>query len=121
VPKTTQSGLTDNAIGAIAYITFVPALCFLILPRYNARPYVRFHAWQSLLINLIAFLVTFVLTFLAVPALVFGAYSPLWLYGLIWTVWLLLWVFCAVSALNGKSLKLPILGGLAEKEANPAR
>ena len=32
--------------------------------------------------------------------------------------WIALWVFCALAALSGKSLKLPIIGKLAERQAN---
>ena len=46
-----QTGLTDNAAGAVAYITIVPAIVFLVIPPYNTNPYVRFHAWQSIFLN----------------------------------------------------------------------
>jgi uncharacterized membrane protein len=39
---------------------------------------------------------------------------------LIWGIWLAVWVVWAVAALNGKKLKLPLLGALADKEANPS-
>ena len=53
----TQSGLSENAAGAIAYITFIPAIVFLMMPPYNGSSYVRFHAWQSLFLCVAAFLV----------------------------------------------------------------
>jgi uncharacterized membrane protein len=115
------TGLSDNTVGAIAYITFVPAIFFLILPRYNARPYVRFHAWQSLLLSLVAFAVIFGMSFLAAPVAAFGLTSYLWVQVLLWTAWTLVWVLCAITALNGRSFKLPLLGTLAQKEANPSR
>ena len=46
-----KAGLSDNSIGAIAYFTPVLAIFFLAIRRYNKRPYVRFHAWQSLVFN----------------------------------------------------------------------
>ena len=54
---TPQSGLTDNAAGAISYITFIPAIIFLVLPPYSTSPFVRFHAWQSIFLNVAAFVV----------------------------------------------------------------
>ena len=54
-----QSGISDNAAGAISYLTFVPAIVFLVLAPYNANPYVRLHAWQSIFLNVAAF-VTYV-------------------------------------------------------------
>jgi uncharacterized membrane protein len=37
---------------------------------------------------------------------------------LILLFWLLLWILCALKAVNGKRFKLPIIGALAEKQAN---
>jgi uncharacterized membrane protein len=39
----------------------------------------------------------------------------------IWGMWLGIWVVWAIAALNGKRLKLPLLGALAEREANPSK
>ena len=49
-------GLSDNSIGALAYCTPFPAIFFLAIHRYNKRPYVRFHAWQSLVFFAFAFI-----------------------------------------------------------------
>ena len=51
-----KSGLSDNLIAAIAYFGPVPAFFFLAVRRYNKRPYVRFHAWQSLAFDAFVFL-----------------------------------------------------------------
>jgi uncharacterized membrane protein len=74
VSETTRTNFSENSIAALAYITFVPAILFLILPRYNKSSYVRFHAWQSILLNIAAYVVSFTLTLFAVPALQHGAY-----------------------------------------------
>lgn len=119
--ETTHSGLSDNAAGAIAYITFIPAIVFLIMPPYNSSPYVRFHAWQSIFLNIVAFIVdvalSFVLTF-TVSMLPFGSY---FLGRMIWVLvelaWFVVWIICLLQAMNGKRFKLPILGDLAEKQA----
>ena len=57
------SGLSDNSIGALAYFTPVPAFFFLAIRRYNKRPYVRFHAWQSLVFSAFVFIFGFILSF----------------------------------------------------------
>ncbi len=46
------SGLSDNAAGAIAYITIIPAIIFLIVEPYNKNSFVRFHAWQSIFLGI---------------------------------------------------------------------
>jgi uncharacterized membrane protein len=119
--ETTPPGLSDNAAGAIAYITFIPAIVFLVMPPYNSSPYVRFHAWQSIFLNIAAFIVdvslSFILTF-TVTALPFGSFfigRSIWL--LVELAWFLVWIICLLQAVNGKRFKLPILGDLAEKQA----
>jgi uncharacterized membrane protein len=112
----TESGLSENGVAALAYITFVPALFFLILPRYNRSSYVRFHCWQSILLDVAAFLVSVVLTLFAVPALHGGAYFLLGLTRVMWGVWFGLWISTSVLALNGKRFHIPVLGKLAESQ-----
>jgi uncharacterized membrane protein len=114
---TTQSGLSDNAIGAIAYITFVPAIVFLVLPPYNTSSFVRFHCWQSIFLNIAAFVVSVGLSILMMMTVFIVPFAFLILSRLIWLCWVLLWVLCVVNAVNGKRFKLPILGQLAEKQA----
>jgi uncharacterized membrane protein len=113
----TPSGLTDNAAGAIAYITFVPAIVFLVLPPYNASPYVRFHAWQSIFLNAAAVIVSIALSFLMVFFMFFGAFFLLAVSRLIWLLWFVLWLICVLKALNGQRFKVPIIGDLAAKQA----
>jgi uncharacterized membrane protein len=112
-----HSGLSDNAAGAIAYITFIPAIIFLLLPPYNASPYVRFHSWQSILLNAAAIIISVLLSFMLVFSMVLGAFFLLAITRLIWLAWIVLWLTCVLKALNGHRFKLPIIGGLAEKQA----
>lgn len=113
------SRISDNGLAALSYITFIPAILFLILPRYNRSAYVRFHAWQSLLLNVVAFLLSFLVTYLIMPYMLAEASIFLAIVRIIWGVWLGVWVVWAVAALNGKKLMLPVIGKLADKEANP--
>jgi uncharacterized membrane protein len=113
----TPSGLTDNAAGAIAYITFVPAIVFLVLPPYNASPYVRFHAWQSIFLNVAAVIISIAFSFLMVFFMFFGTFFLLAVSRLIWLLWFVLWLVCVLKALNGQRFKVPIIGDLAAKQA----
>ena len=72
MPEPTQSGLSDNALGAIAYITVVPAIFFLAVEPYNKKPYVRFHAWQSIMLSVVAFILTYALRFFLPFTIPFG-------------------------------------------------
>jgi uncharacterized membrane protein len=113
-----QSTFSDNAAGAIAYITFLPAVAFLILVPYKKSPFVRFHAWQSVYLNFLLLVVSYaldsVLSYCGKSELFYAVPTIL----LIVLFWLLVWAFCAIKAINGKRFKLPILGALAERQAN---
>lgn len=115
--EATPTGLSDNAAGALAYITIVPAIVFLVMPPYNASPYVRFHAWQSILLNVSAIVLGIAFSFLTVFGWMFGMYFFYLLTRLIWLAWFVLWLVCVLKAVNGQKYKLPVIGDLAEKQA----
>jgi uncharacterized membrane protein len=117
MPDKKQSGLTDNSLGAIAYITVVPALFFLAIAPYNKKPYVRFHAWQATILFAMVFIVSVVLNYIPVFSFLLGVVY--WgLCTLVWVVWALISIWCAVSALNGKRFKLPLIGAWSERQAD---
>ncbi|MGP8250534.1 MAG: DUF4870 domain-containing protein [Terracidiphilus sp.] len=112
-----KSGLSDNSIGAIAYLTPAPAFFFLAIRRYNKRPYVRFHSWQSIVFSAFVFLFGLGLE-LVMPLIKFlGPRVLLGLWCLASLVVFLLWLWCVVGALNGKRCKLPIIGDWADEQA----
>jgi uncharacterized membrane protein len=116
-----QSGLSDNFLGAIAYFTLVPALFFLAIAPYNKKLYVRFHAWQSLILNIFVLFISWVLNSFAVLVATHGI-TALMVLGWTWIAFLvvaaLLFIWCIVSALNGKLFKVPCIGAWCEKQAN---
>jgi uncharacterized membrane protein len=118
--ETNPHGLSENGIAALSYISFIPAILFLILPRYNRSAYVRFHAWQSLLLNVVVFLLSFLITYLILPFMLSQAGILLAIVRIVWGVWLGAWVVWAVAALNGRKLSMPLIGKLADKVANPS-
>jgi uncharacterized membrane protein len=112
-----KSGLSDNSIGAIAYLSPGPAFFFLAVRRYNKRPYVRFHAWQSIVFDAFVFLFGLALK-LVLPYIKFlGPRVLVVVLGLFGLVVFLLWLWCVVGALNGKLCKLPIIGAWADEQA----
>jgi uncharacterized membrane protein len=116
-----ESGLSDNSLGAIAYLTIIPALFFLAIAPYNRKSYVRFHAWQSLILNILALFIWWVLGCLAAFAVFHGLTALLileWVRIVFIAAVALLWIWCIVSALNGKLLKLPCIGAWCERQAN---
>jgi len=111
------SGLSDNAAGGIAYITIIPAIVFLIIEPFKRSPFVRFHAWQSIFF-FVAWAIVDILVGVVqhiVPSAIFLTLTVLQLVGLaIFVVWLIVFI----SAFGGKRIMLPIIGNLAERQAN---
>jgi uncharacterized membrane protein len=104
-----NSGLSDNAAGAIAYITIIPAIIFLIVEPYNKNSFVRFHSWQSIFLGIAAFAVQIVLTIIPVVGWI--------LIPLLWLGFLVIWIMCLIKASKGERWKLPLIGDFAEKQA----
>jgi uncharacterized membrane protein len=117
-PAPAGSGLSDNAASALAYVTFIPAIIFLVVPPYNQSPNVRFHSWQSILLTVASVVIDIVLAIVLSIALFF---LPYFLHNLIWRLielgWFVVWLACVYNAFNGKRLVLPIIGPIAAKQA----
>ncbi len=112
------SALSDNAAGAIAYITPLPAIVFLLLEPYNKSSYVRFHSWQSIFFAIVWVAVWFLLMIFSAMTVLFAPFLILPVHLLIDLALFLVWIVCVVQAVNGKRFQLPIIGALAEKQAN---
>ena len=103
-----ESGLSDNAAGALAYVTIIPAILFLVLEPYNKRPFVRFHCFQSIGLAICWFACSIVF---AIPIL--G-----WIVGAVGYVALfVVWIMCIVKASKGERWKIPVVGNYVENVA----
>lgn len=117
VPGVNASGLSDNAAGGLSYVTIIPAIVFLIVEPFKKSSYVRFHAWQSIFFY-VAWAVVHILVEVVqnmVPTVVF---LTLTLWQFVDLAFFVVLVIVFVSAFNGKRFMLPVIGGLAEKQAN---
>lgn len=112
-----NSSLSDNTVGAIAYLTPVPAIAFLVLVPYKKSDFVRFHAWQSIFLTFVAVIVNYLLTFALESSGALGARLFVPVTMLFWLFWLFVWILCVLKALNGKRFKLPVVGRLAQRQA----
>ena len=115
-PATATTGLTENLAGAFAYVTFFPAVGFLLLPPFNNNQFVRFHAYQCIFLTVAWLVVSFASTLLS-P--VFG-WAGVFILPLVWLAAIGLWIFLIFKAFQGRAFKLPIIGDLAEQRANNA-
>lgn len=114
------TGLDDNVAGALSYlIGFITGIIFLVLEPYNKRPFVRFHAFQSILFCAgwialsIAFSIIFVITGSALH--LWWIFLPIRM--LIGLLGFLLWLFCMYKAYNRELYRLPVIGPIAAKQA----
>ena len=115
-----KTGLSDRSIAAMAYFTPIPAIFFLAIRRYNKRPFVRYHSWQSIVFSSFTFLFGYFLAFVLPFARFTNPHILLglrWLVFLIWGLIALAWIWCVVGALNGANVKLPIIGNWADEQA----
>lgn len=112
---TARPVISYNAAGAISYFTFIPAVAFLLVPPYKESQCVRFHAWQSILLCIVAFAVDIVLGAIALLTLFLGTVALAYSLRLLALFWLVLWLACVIRAMAGKRLKLPVIGSIAEK------
>ena len=115
----------ENIAGALAYITFIPALVFLFLEPYKQNRFVRFHAIQCLLLWASTALTALALRLVGLLLLFIpqaGGLLALLLWVIVGIAVVLIWFVLVVKAFQGEMFKLPILGDYAEQQAgSPAK
>lgn len=118
-PVTTApaGGLTDNVAGMLAYVTVIPAIVFLVLEPYNKRRFIRFHAFQCIFTCIAAIVLSIALSILwHIPVLGWAVGLLLW--PLIGIAELIIWIILLLKAYQGQMFKLPVIGDMAEKQAD---
>ncbi len=110
------SGLSDNVAGMLAYVTIIPAIIFLVAAPYNRSRFIRFHSFQS-----IFFAVAWTVLWIALS--IVGMIPVLgWATLIIWPLLglggLIIWIILLLKANQGQMFKLPVIGDMAEKQAN---
>jgi uncharacterized membrane protein len=113
--ETVQTGLSETAASGLAYLTFIPAIIFLVVAPYNQNANVRFHAWQSIFLSIAWAAVWIVLVVIGV--IPFLNFLDLILTPVVAIGFLILWVIVLVNAFQGKRFKIPVLGDFALKQA----
>jgi uncharacterized membrane protein len=102
----------ERATAAAAYLTFVAGAAILFVPSFRGNRFVRFHAWQSVLLWGAFFLLTIAALLLsnlaaAMLFLLFGILVSLAMF--------FLWVVLSVKAWEGERFELPLFGQLAAR------
>ncbi|MBZ5516031.1 MAG: zinc-ribbon domain-containing protein [Acidobacteriia bacterium] len=116
-----SGGLAPNIAGALAYITIIPAIIFLVVEPYNKDRFIKFHAFQSLFFN-VAWIV------LVIAMMIVGLILALipvvgWILDVL--LWLAiglggfcLWLYTMYQAYNEKKFMLPVIGKIADQQAS---
>jgi uncharacterized membrane protein len=108
----------ENLLAALAYITFIPAVVFVVLEPFKRDRFIRFHAFQSIFLTVATMVIAIALRILysiltLVPVV---GYLMAWLAVAVAVLgWGILWLVLLVKALQGQSFRLPVIGSLAEK------
>ena len=117
-----STGLAPNTAAALAYVTFIPAILWLILEPYNKMPLVRFHSFQSICLA-VAWFATWVVVFMAsmvlaiIPGIRMLVLLVPFLYFALGLCVFILWLMAVIKASKGEWFKLPIIGDFAMKQA----
>jgi uncharacterized membrane protein len=110
------SGLSDNVAGMLAYVTIIPAIIFLVTAPYNKNRFIRFHSFQCLFFCLALIVISVAFSILTVVP--FMALITIPLQMIIGLGSLIVWIVLLLKANQGQMFKLPVIGDLAEKQAN---
>lgn len=120
-PQPASAGISDNAAGAICYLFgFITGILFLVLAPYNQNRNVRFHAFQSIFLNIAWFVIWIGITIVSIilghiPVL--GAIVSLLLGFCVWIGALVIWLYMMFKTYNGEMIVLPVIGPMAQKQA----
>jgi len=118
VPPPQATPMSPTSVAAISYITFIPALIFLLIDPYKQIPFVRFHAIQSIALNVVWFAVAILFVVLLIPFHMVGMFTILGLIHMCIRLLLFIaWLVCIIQASQGKWFKLPIIGDIALKQS----
>jgi uncharacterized membrane protein len=114
-----QSGMTENVAGLLCYVLgWITGLIFFLIDK---RPFVRFHAAQSIVVFGGLHIILIGLGVLGAGMFFmhgFGLLGMGWaLYGLIDLVGFILWILLMVKAYQHEKFEVPIAAGIAKSFA----
>jgi uncharacterized membrane protein len=111
----------ENIAGAVAYITLVPAIVFLVLDPYSKNRFLRFHSFQCVLLWATLLVMGIAVKLVGLVLLVIPVLGHL-LVALLWMVLglgaIIVWLVLITKSLQGEAFKIPILGEVAEHLAS---
>ncbi len=115
------AGLEENLACALCYVLgLLTGILFLVLAPYNQNRLIRFHAFQSIFLNIAWIAIYIVLSIVgialfSIPFL--GAMLSIVLHLAAFLGFFILWLMLMYKAYNRERWVLPLIGPLAEKQA----
>jgi uncharacterized membrane protein len=100
------AGLSSTGAATVAYITFIPAIIFLVIDPYRRDGFVRFHAWQCIVLSGVSI----------VGDVIFGRLGMIghFINFVLGVILFIFWLISIIKASKGERYHVPIVGDLAE-------
>lgn len=121
-PIIQSAGMEENLASALCYLaSWLTGVIFLVLEPYNKNRTIRFHAFQSIFLAVAAIPIWIAMVILSIilrfiPVL--GLLVITLMYAVFGIGFFCLWLFLMYKAYNKEKFVLPLIGPLAEKQAN---
>jgi uncharacterized membrane protein len=111
--------LTSNLAGLLCYIAgLITGILFLALEPYNRDRFVRFHAFQSIFLS-VAWIGVMIVTSMLDAMLPWGlGLLVVFLRFALGIGVFALWIFSMFKAYNNEKFKIPVIGDIAEQQAD---
>jgi uncharacterized membrane protein len=121
-PETESStGMSANVAGLLCYVAgWITGIVFVVLEKKSK--FVKFHAWQSIMVFGVLTVVQIILSILSAIAITTFSFG-LWQFAhvlsvIVGVIIAGLWIALVILAAQGKMWKVPGAGNWAEKQAN---
>lgn len=111
--------MNENTICGLAYLTFIPAIIFLVSAPYNQKPIIKFHAWQEIGLSAVwlgLWILHIIFTMLTVFILPIAFLVHI-VFFLLWLGLFIIWLIAMINAFQGKRFNIPVIAGFAAKQA----
>jgi uncharacterized membrane protein len=120
-PTLSAAGLDENLACALCYVLgLLTGVLFLVLAPYNQNRLIRFHAFQSIFLNIAwiaVFIAISIISIVLLPIPFLGAMMSVILHLAAGLGVFILWLMLMYKAYNRERWVLPVIGPLAEKQA----
>ena len=110
-----SGAMADNVASALCYLVgLITGIIFLVLAPYNKNPVIRFHAFQSIFMNVAWIVIAFGLN---IVLGIMHLWSLFFLSSLVGLAFFVLWVVMLIQTFQGKTIVLPVIGPIAQQQA----